>query len=318
MAPDPRRDRAARTVVATRRLKALTELVEARLHLPQGPLLVALSGGADSGSLAWLAARQRSVRSVHVHHGLPSSNQLESAAKAIADLLGIPLEVRQIRLGRFSEAEARTARYRAFDSVREPAEWIVTGHTSDDQAETVLANLLRGAGLDGLAGIPARRGHIARPLLSISRSETRELATLAELPWIDDPANLEEGPLRNRIRLELIPQLESQYNPGLRRHLAAAAQAIAEGALVPVPIGEPSPSGWRVPAGVLWAMGQTGAISSLRRVVRELRAGYGLDRAEVERVWAVVNGGMRATELNGGLRISRSGPWVEITHHRLD
>jgi tRNA(Ile)-lysidine synthetase-like protein len=305
-------------VVATRRLKALTELVESRLHLPPGPLLVALSGGADSASLAWLAARHRSVRAVHIHHGLPASNQLETAAKAIADLLGIPLEVRQIRLGRFSEAEARSARYREFDSVGKPAEWIVTGHTSDDQAETVLANLLRGAGLDGLAGIPERRGNVARPLLSISRSETRELATLAQLPWIDDPANLEEGPLRNRIRLELIPQLESEYNPGLRRHLAAAAQAIAEGGLVPIPIGEAIPSGWRVPAGVLWALGRTGAISSLRKVVGELRAGYGLDRAEAERVWAVVSGGTSATELTGGLRISRSGPWVELTHHQVD
>lgn len=299
-------------MVATRRLNALTASVERRLNLPDGRLLVALSGGADSASLAWLAARVRPIRLVHVHHGLPGSDLMEGAATAVARFLDIPLEVARVSLERFSEAGARVARYEALGTVRTEGEWILTGHTADDQAETVLANLLRGAGLDGLAGIPERRGHIARPLLRVSRSETRELATLAELPWIDDPANLDEGPVRNRIRRELIPRLEAEYNPGLRRHLVSAAQAISELTSGSYSIGEPTASGWRAPTGVLWAMGKSQATDVIRGAARELGTGYGFDRAGAERVWAVVVGETAATEVSGHIRVVRSGPWIEI------
>lgn len=304
-------------MVATRRLSALTETVEARLDLPDGPLLVALSGGADSACLAWLATRhQPAVRSVHVHHGLPASDQMEEAAKGIADFLDLPIEIHRVTLTRFSEAEARTERYRALESSSATDEWILTAHTADDQAETVLANLLRGAGVDGLAGIPWRRGHIARPLLAISRSETRELATLVGLPWADDPANLDRFPLRNRIRHQLIPQLEAEYNPGLRRHLVAAAQGLAEVRVPAVAIGEPTGLGWRAPNGVLWAMGRPGAINVMRAIVRTIRSGYGLDRAEAERVWAVISGEAAAAELTGGVKVWRSGPWLDISGPR--
>lgn len=242
---------------------------------------------------------------------------MESAATAIAQFLNIPIEVSRVSLDRFSEAGARAARYQAFDTIRAKGEWILTGHTSDDQAETVLANLLRGAGLDGLAGIPQRRGHVARPLLEVSRSETRELATLAELPWTDDPANLDEGPLRNRIRRELIPRLEAEYNPGLRHHLVSAAQAISELTSRRDSIGERTATGWRAPAAVLWAMGRSQATDAIRRTARELSTGYGFDRAAGERVWAVVVGETGATEVGGDIRVVRSGPWIEIVSKRV-
>ena len=194
----------------------------------------------------------------------------------------------------------------------------MTGHTSDDQAETVLANLLRGAGLDGLAGIPERRGHIARPLLGISRSETRELATLAGVPFLDDPANLDEGPVRNRIRAELIPHLEAEYNPGLRRHLVAAARAISELTYKGGPVGEPTATGWRAPTGVLWAMGKSQATNVMRQAARDLGTGYGFDRAGAERVWAVVMGVTAATEVGGHIRVARSGPWIEIVPNAFE
>jgi tRNA(Ile)-lysidine synthase len=299
-------------MVATRRLDALTAAVAQRLDLPQGRWVVALSGGADSAALAWLTSRAGSVRAVHVHHGLTASDALESAARAVSDTLAIPIEVRSVTLDRFSENAARSARYEALAGALGDGEWVLTAHTADDQAETVMANLLRGAGVDGLGGIPSRRGRIARPMLEVTRSETRELATLAGLPWMDDPGNAELSQLRNRIRLQLIPQLEAEFNPALRRHLTVAARAISEASVAgPIP-GEAVDGGWRVPAGVLWAMGSEGAVRAMRAVVRRLRDGYGLDRNESERVWAVVCGAIRAAELTGGLRVERSGPWLLV------
>jgi tRNA(Ile)-lysidine synthase len=309
-------------MVATRRLDALSAAVAERLDLPDGQWpnsqwpttrwIIALSGGADSAALAFLASRAGPVRAIHIHHGLAASDALETAARAVAASLGIPIEVRSVTIDRFTENAARTARYQALLGGLGEGEWILTAHTADDQAETVLANLLRGAGVDGLAGIPSRRGRIARPLLDVTRSETRELATLAGLPWIDDPGNADVDQLRNRIRLELIPHLEAEFNPALRRHLSVAARAISEANLVdPVP-GEPFEGGWRVANGVLWAMGSERAVRSMRFVVRRFRDGYGLDRNESERVWAVVRGTARGAELTGGLRVERSGPWFLI------
>ncbi|MGH8928443.1 MAG: tRNA lysidine(34) synthetase TilS [Acidimicrobiia bacterium] len=308
-------------MVATRRLEALSSSIAQRLDLPTGPWMVALSGGADSAALAWFAARLGKARAVHVHHGWPASDRLQAAALGVAEALKMTVEVARVDLDRVSETAARTARYEALDRRLRPSEWILTAHTLDDQAETVLANLLRGSGLDGLAGIPARRGRIARPLLDVSRSETRELAALASLPWIDDPYNLDPTPLRNRIRLALIPQLEEQFNPGLRRHLASAARAVAGLAVMAPDPGEMSENGWRAPAGVLWALGEQKAIDLLRRAVRALRLDYGLDRAEARRVWSVVAGDATATELRGRLRVERDGPWITITRSagaRLD
>jgi tRNA(Ile)-lysidine synthase len=299
-------------MVATRRLSVLSEAVAQRLDLPEGKYIVALSGGADSAALAWLASRVGPIRAVHVHHGLAASDALEGAARGVAEALAIPFEVLPVALERFTENEARKARYDALASVRGQGEWILTAHTADDQAETVLANLLRGSGIDGLAGIPSRRGHISRPMLAITRSETRELATLAGLPWMDDPTNANLGPLRNRIRLQLIPQLEAEFNPAIRRHLSVAARAISEMTAVGPDPGEAIDGGWRVAAGVLWAMGREGAVRSLRPVVRRLRDGYGLDRSESERVWTVVAGAAAAAELSGGLRVERSGSWFVI------
>jgi len=304
-------------MVATRRLDALSAAVVQRLDLPErewpnGKWVIALSGGADSAALAWLTSRGGPVRAVHVHHGLAASEALERAARAAADAVAIPIEVRSVTLDKVTENAARIARYRALTEALGKGEWVLTAHTADDQAETVMANLLRGAGVDGLGGIPSRRDRIARPMLAVTRSETRELATLAGLPWMDDPANADLDQLRNRIRLQLIPHLEAEFNPALRRHLSAAARAISEVNLAgPIP-GEPAGGGWRIPAGVLWAMGPEGAVRTLRAVVRRLRDGYGLDRSEAERAWAVVCGAARAAELSGGIRVERSGPWLLI------
>jgi tRNA(Ile)-lysidine synthase len=253
------------------------------------------------------------LRAIHVHHGLAASDTLEKAAVGIAECLSIPLDVVAVRLEKFTEEAARNARYQALTTGLAEGEWVLTAHTADDQAETVLANLLRGTGSGGLAGIPTRRQSIARPMLDVTRSETRELATLAELPWADDPTNLDLGPLRNRIRLQLIPQLEAEFNPAIRRHLAIAARAFSEANLGAPEVGEAMAGGWRVPVGVLWALGPEVGTRALRAIVRKLRNGYGLDRNEAERVWEVVSGRVAAAEVGGKIRVERLGPWVQLT-----
>lgn len=304
-------------MAATRRLEELRRQIEARTSLPAGSLLVALSGGADSAALAALVAYRRSTRVMHVHHGLPSSDRMEQAARAIANRLNLPLVVETLKVEPFREGPARRERYRLLESALIADEWLLTGHTRDDQAETVLANLMRGAGSGGLAGIPARRGRVVRPFLEVSRSETREFATLAELAWFDDPQNDDLSHQRNRIRHWLLPTLEAEFNPAIRSALVAAAQAFAA-ISAEDPAGEHRDNDWRVPNSILWAAGFERAAAILRASLRRLYQGYGPDRAELARIWEVVTGGATATELTGGLRVYREGAWLICAHPRDD
>lgn len=213
-----------------RRLNQLAAAVEEAADLPAGPLVVALSGGADSAALLWTCRRMgRTVRAVHVHHGLVASDRLEESARSVAEAVDVDLSVVAVTVpaGASPEAQARSVRYRALEEAVSVGEWVLTAHTSDDQAETMLDHLLRASGLDGLRGIPARRPPFARPFLAVSRSQTRELATLAGLGWVDDPLNQDQDPLRNRIRSHLIPLLEQGYNRRLRRSLATTAELVA-------------------------------------------------------------------------------------------
>ncbi len=134
-------------MVATRRLIALVENALGRMSLPPGDLTIALSGGADSAALAYLARRCASsgVKGLHVDHGLPGSSMLATAARGVATALGITLEVVivEVALGPSPEEQARDARYPVFHSRSGP---VLTGHTRDDDAETILINLVRGCG----------------------------------------------------------------------------------------------------------------------------------------------------------------------------
>ena len=139
--------------------------------LPDAQLVVALSGGADSAVLAaCLATLDRPVRAVTIDHGLAASASLVAAAREIAaavDLAHVVIVVEAVA----GEGPLREVRLAALEQAAGPDEVIVTGHTADDQAETVLGNLLRGAGSAGLSGIPGRRDRWARPMLSVTRAE---------------------------------------------------------------------------------------------------------------------------------------------------
>lgn len=302
-----------------RRLIELARAVAVATDLPAGPQVVALSGGADSAALLWLCRHLEvsPLRAVHVHHGLAASDALAASARAVADHLDVPCRMIEVTVppGSSPENQAREVRYAALESAVEEGEWVLTAHTLDDQAETVLDHLLRASGPDGLAGIPSRRPPFARPFLSVSRSQTRELATLAGLPWMDDPVNESLDPLRNRIRRKLIPALEGAYNPRLRRSLATTAQLVGrdveyiEGRLhAPIQVTGRSAA---LPASLL-----TTAVPALAsRLARRLLAAAGLESASVEAVEGVlaVARGDRARHQPGqGLEVRRRGAMLLV------
>jgi tRNA(Ile)-lysidine synthetase-like protein len=281
--------------------------------------VVGLSGGADSAALAYVLSRGgRTVRAIHVNHGLEFSDRLELAARLIGESIGLPLETIQVTVepGSSPEGQARTARYQAF---RESAtgEKVVLAHTRDDQAETVVMNLLRGAGLRGLAGIPwFRPPNLYRPMLDVTRSETRELAALAGLEYFDDPMNEAPELTRNAIRLEVLPML-GRFNPRLVANLARMAEtAGAESAFLDHQAGSVDvihdERGGRVAVGDLVTIDRALANRVISGIVGRFREHPGLSSEETGRVWRVVLGEASRAELHGGLVASRSGPLLFV------
>jgi tRNA(Ile)-lysidine synthase len=302
----------------TRRLSELAGRVLAAASVPDGPIVVALSGGADSAVVAWVAAQTAggTAEAVHVDHGLPGSPMMAAAAARVAGGLGLPLRIVPVQPGApvGSEGDARRARYRALEAVVEPGVPVLLGHTADDQAETFLLSLFRGAGLDGLAGMAPVRGRIHRPLLGVDRSTVRELAVLLGLGFADDPANEDLRFLRNRIRTRLLPQLEAEYASGLRERLAATAallerdrRVLEERSAVPL---VRIAGGARVPIGALVALGDESLVArAIRSLVRSVRPPHGPSEREVQQSMAVLEGSAAAAELSGGVRVTREGPW---------
>jgi tRNA(Ile)-lysidine synthase len=208
-----------------------------------GTLVVGLSGGADSVALVDALAslrRRRGFRLVaaHLDHRLrPGSAEDAAFCAALCAQLDVPfrtgaadVRARAAREKGGLEQAARRERYAFLRRVKddEAAAAIAVAHTRDDQAETLLLRLLRGAGATGLAGMRSRAGDVVRPLLSVSRPEV--LAHLRErgLGWREDPSNADPLHRRNRVRHELIPYLEERFNPGIRATLARTAALLAD------------------------------------------------------------------------------------------
>ncbi len=311
-------------MAGTGRLATLAAAVLARAghHFPDGAVLVALSGGADSAVCAWAAAEvgRGPVRAVFVDHGFTESAMLGDAAAAIAAELGLALEVVSVVVpdGPSPEAMARNARLGALESSVAGDELIATGHTRDDQAETVLGNLLRGSGPEGIAGIPAARGRWIRPLLGVSRSQTRELAGLLGLPYRDDPANRTLEARRNVLRRDVIPDLEARFNPQLREALARAASLAAaddrmlrrSARRIPI-VAEPGVV--KLPAPSLAASDEPIAARAVRRALRTARGPHAGAFWEVQKVLEVARGLSAGATLGEGLSVGREGPWVVLT-----
>ncbi len=207
---------------------------------PGDRVAVALSGGSDSVALTWLlrtiaADLGASIAGlVHINHGLRGAASDEDAAfcRALALRLRLPIDVHhrdvaaEARTRRVSlEVAARVARYEGLDesAARLGATVVATGHTEDDQAETVLLRLLRGAGTRGLSGIRMRRGTFIRPLLETRRALLRRYLTALGEPWCEDVSNADVAIPRNRIRHELVPVL-ADIAPGGVAALARLAR----------------------------------------------------------------------------------------------
>jgi tRNA(Ile)-lysidine synthase len=198
----------------------------------------AVSGGADSVALAWwLHAQADRVPQpvtfagiIHVNHQLrgAEADRDEAFCRGLAERLGVPIEVVvapiPARPGRSPEAAARTARYRAFDEAarRLRATRVATAHTADDQAETVLLRLLRGAGSRGVSGIRAQRDSYVRPFLRSSRSDVRAWLDARGESFCEDSTNADRAIARNRLRHDLLPVIR-QIAPGGVAALARAA-----------------------------------------------------------------------------------------------
>jgi tRNA(Ile)-lysidine synthase len=205
-----------------------------------GRVVVALSGGADSVALVHLLRELQSGGALrvaglaHVNHQLrgAGADADEAFCAAMAADLGLPFEaaradVRAIAAaeGRSIEDAARRVRYACLEQAadRLKADAIAVGHTLDDQAETFLLRLVRGAGPRGLAGIHPRAGRVVRPLLDVRRSELREYIRERGLAYREDPTNADVSIPRNRVRLGLIPYLEREFSPGIVEVLAREA-----------------------------------------------------------------------------------------------
>ena len=292
----------------------LTAKVRARL--PDVPVIVALSGGADSAVLAWaVSCCTDQVRAVSVDHGLPGSAGLMEAAASIATMLGLPHQIIAAEPSAASETALRETRYAALATVADGTEVVLTGHTLDDQAETVLGNVLRGTGTAGLSGIPASRGRFRRPLLDVARSELRHLATELGLPFADDPQNADPTVRRNRLRLETIPALTERFNPGFVKALgrlgssAAADDAVLETRAAKVPLTHRG-GAVLVPGAALITLPEAIAARVARRALREARGPYAGTADEVAAVLEAVRG--VAVTIRGGVDIRREGPWVVL------
>ncbi|MDG2094962.1 MAG: tRNA lysidine(34) synthetase TilS [Phycisphaerales bacterium] len=204
-----------------------------------GHLVLAVSGGRDSLALLIAAVVLREQdecailpRVVHVHHHLrPEADSEADHVVAVAKQLDVPSEVRHVDVPTATAAEARRVRYEALVQAacdcRSPL--VATGHHAEDQLETIIAALGRGAGPSGLAGMQPRRHldrevYLIRPMLGVSRDDAGSLCEAADVDWCDDPGNSDVETQRGRLRRDILPVLESMW-PGVARRVASMAEA---------------------------------------------------------------------------------------------
>ncbi len=213
-----------------------------RLRELAGPLrgarlCVAYSGGADStallAALASLRARHHyELRALHVNHHLqPGAAGFARAARATARALGVPCRVLdapvRVARGESPEAAARAARYAALRAELRAGEWLLLAQHQDDQVESLLLQLLRGAGVAGLAAMPESAGSVLRPLLGVTRAQLQAYLGRRSLAWSEDPSNADERYGRNFLRARVLPLLRERW-PGLGTTISRSAALAAE------------------------------------------------------------------------------------------
>jgi tRNA(Ile)-lysidine synthase len=285
--------------VSGRRDGARELLGRCRFPVTGTPVTCAFSGGPDSTALVALAAAAGCrVTAVHVDHRLrPESAAEADQARALAGTLGVEFRLVTVDVpaGPNLEARARDARRAAL-----PA-GTLTGHTADDRAETILINLLRGSGLDGLGAMPPDP---TRPLLALRRHETRRLCGDLGLTPVSDPSNADPRFVRNRVRGELLPLMDDIAGRDVVPLLLRMAETVAaDSAWLDAGAADLDPTDAKRLAAAPVALAR-------RAVRRWLEAdptgdGYAPDLAAVERVLAVARGDQLACEIVGGKRVER-------------
>ena len=218
-------------------MRAQEILQHSLAQLPPGPIAIAYSGGLDSSALLHLAAASgRQTCAFHVHHGLsPNADAWEAHCRSECERLNITFAARRVTLGDRSEAAARKARYAALGAlcVEHDVHLLLTAHHLDDQAETILLQLLRGSGVAGLSGMDASNRAagllgtsavlLARPLLQASRAQLEDYVREQAISHIEDESNADLRYARNALRHEVMPKLAQAY-PGFQERFARSAR----------------------------------------------------------------------------------------------
>ena len=206
---------------------------------PPAQLAVAFSGGLDSTVLLHATIKahgKKNVHAFHVHHGIQKeADQWQAHCKAVAKKLGCHFDTRNVKLNKPSniESQARNLRYEALTEMCQAhkIQDLLLAHHLDDQAETVLIQLMRGAGLPGLSAMPHVKSkeliHLWRPFLNMRRKDLEIYAKEHQLTWIEDPSNQDESYRRNAIRKSILPTLE-KFQDGAIENLSRSAKHLGE------------------------------------------------------------------------------------------
>jgi tRNA(Ile)-lysidine synthase len=318
-----------------RETSRLVRKLAAALDTPGGlapgeHLLAAVSGGPDSmallvGLAALAPGRGLRVTAAHVDHGLRGEEGAREGrlVAALARELGVGFVARTalVAPGPDLEARARRARYRALEAIaRETgAARIVTAHTQDDQAETVLLRLLRGAGRRGLGAMRPARGRLLRPMLAVTRADVRRFLADRGVAFALDRTNADLRLVRNRVRRLLVPFLEAEFNPRLGPALAALAERLRdEDTFLDEAARRRAPALRRDDGLDVRVATEPRALA--RRILRawlERGTGRTVTAAHVERVLALAEGTARgAVAVPGPARVLREGSRLVLRRGR--
>ena len=282
----------------------IDELLE-RCNFPEGPLTCAVSGGADSMALLVLATQfSKEVKAVHVDHGIrkESINEVDFVFQN-AQKLGAAFESVSIRVepGPNLESRARKARYSVL-----PQD-VLTGHTADDQAETIMLALIRGSAWHGLSGI---RPSSQRPILKLRRSETEAICHHFEIEYFKDPSNEDLLFRRNQIRHQVLPLLNSIAERDLVPLLERQAEILRSGAdFLTLESQKIDPTN----CDMLMETHQSIAREAIRNWVWGERGNdHPPDIATIDRILAVASLVIRSTDIGLGWRVERTNRILRI------